>query len=261
VLKLSSALLITLFSVYSYASPLKEVNYDGFTLWMNCTEKLAVLAKYQVSKDTANYQKKSYKMGKNEGCRQSSSSTYASAAKKLPPEVRPEHPYHNGHIVPANHLDYSQESINDSMHMDNIFPQVGRFNGSGGSWFYTEKLTECLRDGTDLDVYLGLIMGANDKNDHFTSSHGVKTPDLTWKIIHRKDTNTIQTYLMPNTYESTESNMAEYVVDIEILLSKLSNDEVKAYLMPLVSLDQGLKPWIVSGSRDLVCGEYSASSS
>jgi len=261
VLKISIALLLSLLSIYSHATPLKEVSYDGFTLWLDCSEKLAVLAKYQVTKDTANFKKKSYKMGKDEDCRQSSNNTYASASKKLPTDMKPNHPYHNGHIVPANHLDYSQKAINDSMHMDNIFPQVGRFNGSGGSWYYTEKLTECLRDGTDLDVYLGLIMGDNEKNDHFLNSHGVRTPDFAWKIIHRKDTNTIQTYLMPNTYGSTESNMEEYVVDIEHLLSKLTSSEVKAHLKPLESLNQDLKTWVVSGSRDLDCGKYSASNS
>ncbi len=255
--KLSLALLISISSLNSYSSTLKEVDYDGFTLWLDCSEKLALMAKYEVTKDTADFQKKSYKMGKDKGCRQSSSKTYSSAGKKLPEGRRPKHQFHNGHLVPANHLDYSQTSIDESMFMDNIFPQVGRFNGSGGSWFYTEKLTECLREGTDMDVYLGLIMGDDSVNDYFLSSHGVKTPDYAWKIIHRKDTDKIQIYLMPNSYDSIESEMDTYVVGFDELLVKMTDQSIKDKLLPLADLVQDPNIWEVSGSKNLICGKYS----
>jgi endonuclease G len=100
------------------------------------------------------------------------------------------------------------------MFMDNIFPQVGRFNGSGGSWYYTEKVIECLREGTDLDIYLGLIMGDDDSDDYFIESHGVRTPDFAWKVVHRKDTGTLQAYVMPNSYDSTESRMDSYMLTV-----------------------------------------------
>jgi len=271
VLKLAIVLLLSLTTIYCHSNTLKEVEYNGFTLWMDCSENLAVMAKYSLTKDIADYKKPTrlvgdyrrsyYREGRNEGCRQLLSSTYQSQVKHIHDAGKPAHPYDNGHLVSANHMDSSQASIADSMHMDNIFPQVARFNRPGGAWYYTEKITECLRDGTDIDVYLGLIMGNDAGNDHFINSHGVRTPDFAWKILHRKDTNTIQTYLMPNSYESTESNMMHYVVGIEHLLSKLTSSKVKGYLKPLKSLNQDLKTWIVSGSRELFCGKYSASNS
>lgn len=120
-------------SLECFPKELKKVEYDGFTLWMDCREKLTAMAKYALTKGTADFQRNSYKKGKDKNCLQSSKKTYASAAKKPPKDQKSKHPHHNGHLVSANHLDYSQASIKDNMYMDNIFPQVARFNGSGGS--------------------------------------------------------------------------------------------------------------------------------
>jgi hypothetical protein len=58
-LRLAIALIIGIASIHSYATTLKEVRYKGFTLWLDCSERLAIMAKYQLTKDTANFQKKS----------------------------------------------------------------------------------------------------------------------------------------------------------------------------------------------------------
>jgi DNA/RNA endonuclease G (NUC1) len=52
--------------------------------------------------------------------------------------------YHRGHLVPANHLDGSEETIKASNTMTNILPQTADLNL--GAWLQTEEIIECYRD-------------------------------------------------------------------------------------------------------------------
>jgi len=50
----------------------------------------------------------------------------------------------------ANHMVYSDEAIKATTYIANIFPQDSEFNRQNEVWHYTELLSECLRDLTDL---------------------------------------------------------------------------------------------------------------
>jgi endonuclease G, mitochondrial len=83
--------------------------------------------------------------------------------------------YDRGHLVPANHLDYSKVAIRQSNFMTNILPQAANMNR--GAWLLTEEITECYRDIDELLIIGGVLWGDNLNDDFFTESHGVKTPD------------------------------------------------------------------------------------
>ena len=93
-------------------------------------------------------------------------------------------------MVPANHMDGSSDSLNDTFFDTNILPQNSTFNQSKGAWSQTKIITECYRDITPLVVWGGVIWGDDAGNDFFTQTHGIKTPDYWWKLIYRQDTNT-----------------------------------------------------------------------
>lgn len=90
----------------------------------------------------------------------------------------------SGHMVAANHMDENTTTIKESMHLTNIMPQTAILNR--GAYLAAEEVFECWRDIVNLNTIVGIIMGDNDKNDHFVDSHGVKTPDYYWRIIEKE---------------------------------------------------------------------------
>ena len=93
--------------------------------------------------------------------------------------------FFSGHMVSANHMDDTDTTIKESMHMTNIMPQTSILNQR--SWLAAEDIFECYRDITDLNTIVGIIMGTNETNDIFLATHGVRTPDFYWRIIEKKD--------------------------------------------------------------------------
>jgi endonuclease G len=136
-------------------------------------------------------------------CQQLSAKTYKQKGQR----------YDRGHLVPANHLDYSKVAIRQSNFMTNILPQVANMNR--GAWLLTEEITECYRDIDELLIIGGVLWGDNPNDDFFTTSHGVKTPDAFWKVIIRNDR--VIAWIIPNSADAKRKRLDEYIVTIQEL--------------------------------------------
>lgn len=181
---------------------LLRLNYEGFTIWLDCEKRGAVKWRYNAQHDNGNERRsKTFRLDPHvpEECQQTSTKGYG-------------HGYDRGHQVPANHLDHSPVAIKQSNYMTNILPQVSQMNR--GAWKLTEEIAECYRDIDELLVIGGVIWGDNPEDDYFVESHGVKTPDAFWKVIVRGDGRAIA-WIVPNSKEATAKRLDDYLVTVD----------------------------------------------
>ena len=179
-----------------------RLDYEGFTVWLDCTERAAVKFRYNAQHDNGNSARANgFKLDPYvpKECQQTSTKGYGQG-------------YDRGHQVPANHLDASPVAIQQSNYMTNILPQTRQMNR--GAWKLTEEIVECYRDIDELLVIGGVIWGNNPADDYFVESHGVKTPDAFWKVVIRGDDRAIA-WIVPNTKEATEAKLDSYIVTVE----------------------------------------------
>lgn len=183
---------------------LMKIDYQGFTLWIDCKQRGAVRFEYIARRDSGNLPRaKDFSLDQEvpKECQQFSAAAYG-------------HGYDRGHQVPANHLDGSPVAIQQSNFMTNILPQVAQMNR--GAWERTEEIIECYRDLEDLRVIGGVIWGNNPADDYFVQSHGVKTPDAYWKVVIRgtgQDQRAIA-WVVPNSALATKSNLDQYLISV-----------------------------------------------
>ncbi len=194
-------------SVLTASNRILQLNYDGFTLWLDCSKRGAVKFRYKAQHDIGNNKRNNrFFLDPNvpSECQQTSTKGYGKG-------------YDRGHLVPANHLDYSVTAIAASNTMTNILPQVSNMNR--GAWELTEEIIECYRDIDKLLVIGGVIWGNNPDDDYFTQSHGIKTPDAFWKVIIRgtgQDEQVIA-WVLPNSSAATKKRLDQYLVSIDDL--------------------------------------------
>jgi endonuclease G, mitochondrial len=188
------------------SSRILKLNYEGFTLWLDCNRRGAVKFRYNAQRDTGSFKRNSrFFLDPNvpTECQQTSTKAYGSG-------------YDRGHLVPANHLDYSASAIKAANTMTNILPQASTMNR--GAWEPTEEIIECYRDIDELLVIGGVIWG-NNPDDDFIHSHGIKTPDAFWKVVIRgngQDERDIA-WVVPNSSEATKRWLDDYLVSIDEL--------------------------------------------
>ena len=155
-----------------------RVNYEGFTVWLDCDRRSAVRFEYTASKDTGNYKRHSkFYLDPNvpEHCQQTSTASYKTNSGRR---------YDRGHLFPANHGDSNKLTIKQSNFMTNILPQSANFNR--GAWLQTEEIVECYRNLEPLHV-MGGALWETPMPDSFPS-HGIKeVPSHFWKVILRED--------------------------------------------------------------------------
>jgi endonuclease G, mitochondrial len=193
--------------IISTKSRILKLDYDGFTLWLDCSKRGAVKFRYIAQHDTGSFKRSSrFFLDPNvpSECQQTSTKGYGKG-------------YDRGHLVPANHLDYSASAIKASNTMTNILPQASNMNR--GAWELTEEIIECYRDIDELLVIGGVIWGNNPDDDYFFQSHGVKTPDAFWKVVIRgtgQDEQAIA-WVVPNSSEATKKRLDHYLVSIDDL--------------------------------------------
>jgi len=186
-----------------------KLDYEGFTVWLDCSKRGAVKFRYNAQRDTGNNKRHGSffldpKVPKR--CQQYSGKSYK-AGKGIK--------YDRGHLVPANHLDYSKTAIKASNTMTNILPQAANMNR--GAWLLTEEIIECYRDIDELLIIGGVIWGNNSDDDYFIQSHGVKTPDAFWKVIIRgsgSDERAIA-WIVPNSKDAKRKQLDKYLVSIK----------------------------------------------
>jgi len=182
-----------------------KLDYEGFTVWVDCSRRGAVKFQYNAQHDTGNAKRlDKFYLDPNvpSECQQTSANAYGSK-------------YDRGHLVPANHLDSSATAIKQTNFMTNILPQSANMNR--GAWLLTEEIVECYRDIDELLVIGGVVWGNNPSDDYFVQSHGVKTPDAFWKVIIRgtgQDERAIA-WIVPNSQEATRKNLDKYLVTVD----------------------------------------------
>lgn len=193
-----------------------KLDYEGFTIWVDCSRRGAVKFRYNAQRDNGNekrYDKFFIDDNVPAECQQTTSKAYGSE-------------YDRGHLVPANHLDYSKIAIKQSNSMTNILPQAKNMNR--GAWLLTEEIVECYR--TDIDELLvigGVIWGNNPADDYFVQSHGVQTPDAFWKVIIRgvgQDERAIA-WIVPNSQDATRKNLDRYLVTVDEI-EKITGEKI-----------------------------------
>lgn len=186
-----------------------EIEYEGFTLYLDCARRGAVKFEYTAKKDTGSlHRKSSFTLDDKtdevpKSCQQTSTGAYRHS----------EFTFDRGHLVPANHLDHLRIGIVQSNHMTNILPQAKTMNR--GAWKLTEEIIECYRDKETLKVTGGVIWGRNPDDDFFLESHGVKTPDYFWKVVKGK--NRVIAWLIPNSHGAKRSRLDDYLLSVEKL--------------------------------------------
>lgn len=191
----------------SASSRTLQLNYGGFTLWLDCSKRGAVKFRYKAQRDTGNNKRNNrFFLDPNvpSECQQASTKAYGKG-------------YDRGHLVSANHLDYSVTAIAASNTMTNILPQASGMNR--GAWELTEEIIECYRDIDELLVIGGVIWGNNPVDDYFIKSHRIKTPDSFWKVIIRSpgQDERVIAWVVPNSSEATKNNLDRYLVSIDDL--------------------------------------------
>jgi len=211
VLVLSVAVL-GIFSSTSYGEVL-QVDYTGFSVWLDCERRGAVRFRYEIDKDTGNLGRlHSFKLDKDfpARCQQTSNKTYSHSSQK----------YDRGHLVPANHLDHSKAGIRESNFMTNVMPQARNMNR--GAWLRTEEIIECYRDEEPLLILGGVIYGDDPKDaedDFFVSSHNIETPSSFWKVIVAESE--AIAWIVPNRNDAKRGTLDDYLVTIQELEDEL----------------------------------------
>lgn len=213
--------------------PHLSLQYEGFQVIIDCRERAPIFFHYEPQLDTANYARsEAFVLDPNVPveCQQASTEpyrvpyqVYIQSGKKVS--------YHRGHLVTANHLDFSPTAIAMSNYMTNIVPMTATVNYDG-AWRETEIFTECLRDRITpqdektFDVMGGVVWGNNTDNDYFINTHGVRTPDYLWKVMYdsrgrfAKEPSVIA-WLIPNDSLAIKENLPRYrttVRELEALI-------------------------------------------
>ncbi len=191
---------------------IRQFEYTGFTVWVDCERKGAVMFDYVLQMDIGNHTRSSsfYLDPNAEGCQQLSTDSY----KNPNGDGRT---YDRGHLVPANHMDHSKESILQTNFMTNILPQAANMNR--GAWLQTEVIADCWRDEMPLRVMGGVIWGDDERDDYFVKSHGIATPDAFWKVIQRYDA--VIAWLIPNSANATKRRLDKYLISVSDLEKRI----------------------------------------
>lgn len=206
------AVSLTLLTGIANAQTLK-IDYEGFTVWEDCDRRGAIRFEYKTGKDAGSQPRlENFTFDRKvpKTCQQISTNSYG-------------HGYDRGHLVPANHLDYSYEAIKQTNNITNILPQTATMNR--GAWLATEEVIECYRDEVGLNVIGGVIWGNNPNDDFFLRSHGVKTPDAFWKVVTREDTGKTIAWIVPNTNDAARARLDSYTVSVS-QIEKITGENI-----------------------------------
>jgi len=188
-----TAVVAMLAAISTARAEIIKVEYEGFTVWVDCARRGPTLFHYVAKKDSGSRDRSTdYKLDPNVPARCQSTSnelfqTFVPAGAA---------DYDVGHQVPANHFDGSSLAIRQTNFWTNLLPQTKSMNR--GAWLQTEYLIECIRDEVPLEIWGGPIWGNNFDDDHFFKSHGVRTPTAFWKVVIRTDNRRGIAWIIPN---------------------------------------------------------------
>ncbi|TNC80283.1 MAG: DNA/RNA non-specific endonuclease [Oleiphilus sp.] len=195
--------------VSSVGDTILRLDYEGFTVWLDCERRGAVMFRYNAQRDTGNHKRKSqFYLDPDvpSECQQKATHAYRTEAGR----------FDRGHLVPANHMDFSENAIRQSNYVTNMLPM--RANLNRGAYLRTEEIIECLRDIDELLVIGGTLWGNDSSDDYFLESHGVATPDAFWKVIIRDER--VIAWIMPNDEAAKADQLDAYLVTVKDLEKK-----------------------------------------
>lgn len=235
---MKSIFLILLFLPSVLTAQVRQIDYEGFSIWLDCQKRGLVAFSYSLGKDKSNIPRKHQFFFDEDvppSCQQTSTKTYRHPTEK----------YDRGHLVPANHMDFSEIAIKQSNYMTNVLPQTRTMNR--GAWLKTETIIDCKRDEIDLQVIGGVLWGNDESDDFFLGSHGVRTPDAFWKVVILKDNEDIIAWIVPNTNDATSKKLDEYIVSVKEIEEKAG---VNLDVPPELKMKKPDKSWIVPKDCD-----------
>jgi len=216
-----------------------QVDYDGFTVWLDCDRHGAYRFAYSVGFDNGHEPRKdTFELdpGVPAACQPNSAATFRT------PDGAPR--FDRGHLVPANHMDGSAAAIAESNYMTNVMPQTATLNR--GAWLATEEIIECYRDQQAVQVIGGALWGNNVGDDYFVASHGIATPDRYWKVIILADGQALA-WLLPNNTRTTRKRLDKYLVRIADLEKKTGE---KFPVSKAVRKRKPVKSWAIPENCD-----------
>ena len=231
-------LILYFYIFHIYPSPnedghkILKLDYEGFTVWLDCKERAPIKFRYNAQRDNGNakrYKKFLLDPGVPAECQQTSTASYGKG-------------YDRGHQVPANHLDFSEKAIMQSNYMTNILPQTSQMNR--GAWLVTEEIIECYRDIDELLVLGGVVWGNSSENDLFLETHGVRTPAAFWKVIIRGSAGSekVIAWIVPNTKDAGKKNIDLYITTVAEI------EKIIGEKLPVADYNRTTKPassWII----------------
>lgn len=103
--------------------------------------------------------------------------------------------YDLGHLVRSGDMSTNYTTRREANYITNILPQISSFNR--GIWYKTEIIASAMARLQTVKIYGGVIFN-DTSNDYFLESHGVKTPDLWYKILITNNNTNIISWLIPN---------------------------------------------------------------
>ncbi len=206
-------------SYVSAAPSFYEKQYQSFKVWLDCIEHGPVVFYYELDQDNGTESRSGrFKTDSSvpDECQPNSGKSYRTTT--VDPSTGT---WDRGHLVPANHMDHSEDAMKETFFVSNILPQQSKFNQKVGAWYRTEVISECYRDITKLSIWGGVIWGNDTSNDFFVTTHGIKTPDYWWKVIYRHDTGAYVAWLFPNHKTALVSDIDNFLISLEDLKDAL----------------------------------------
>jgi endonuclease G len=214
---------LALFASSTHAE-IRQVNYPGFTVWLDCEQHGAVQFQYTANKDVGQLRRSNgFMIDPNvpASCQPSSNAAFGGK-------------YDRGHLVPANHLDHLPDGIKSSNYVTNILPQTASMNR--GAWLQTEEIIECYRDIEPLNVIGGVLWGNDPTDDYFVKTHNVKTPSAYWKVVVKQSGQSIA-WIVPNTLDATRSKLDGYIVSVATI------EQITKTILPVQNKTDRSQPW------------------
>jgi len=110
----------------AHSEPLLQLNYEGFTVWLDCARRGAVRFQYTLTRDQGNRQRHDrfyFDPNVPAHCQQTGTDSYQRYADER---------FDRGHLVRANHADNAPGAIWQSNFMTNVLTQASNMNRGHG---------------------------------------------------------------------------------------------------------------------------------
>ena len=109
-MSLGWVVVLLLIVVSPTAAEIKRLDYEGFSIWLDCTKRGAIKFRYNAQRDQGELKRHNrfyFDPDVPKECQQTSTKSYKQEGER----------YDRGHLVPANHLDNSKTAIKQSNYM------------------------------------------------------------------------------------------------------------------------------------------------